>query len=58
MIKMFLVFAVVFAIFWYSINIFRALKGREKWKLTKVTAYSIMCATVSTGFLMAMVILF
>ena len=56
MIKMFLIFAVVFAIFWYSINIFRALKGREKWQLTKVAAYSIMCATVSTGFLM--VILF
>jgi hypothetical protein len=58
MIRMFLVFAAVFLIFWCSINGYRALNQLERWQLTKVAAYSMLCATLATGFLITIVILF
>jgi hypothetical protein len=58
MIRMFLSFLIVFLIFYCSINGYRALNQLERWRLTKVAAYSILCAVLATGFLMAIVILF
>ncbi len=58
MFEMFLVFATVFLVVWCSINGFRALNGYDRWELTKVAAYSLLCAALATGFLITIVILF
>ena len=58
MIRMILVFVVLFVLFWGGINVFRALSGRERWQLTKLAAYSILCAALSTLVLISIVLLF
>ena len=58
MIRMALIFIVLFVLFWGGINVFRALSGRERWQLTKLALYSILCATLSTVVLIAIVLLF
>ena len=58
MIRMALIFIVLFVLFWGGINVFRALSGRERWQLTKLALYSILCAGLTTGFLILIVLLF
>lgn len=58
MIKLWLAFAIVFAICYFGINAFRKLSGEEKLSLTKVVAYSMICSVVSISFLVAIVVLF
>lgn len=58
MIKIFIMFAIVFAICYFGINAYRKLTGEEKLSLTKVVAYSILCSVVSVSVLAAIVILF
>ena len=58
MIRVFLAFFVLSAIFWFGISAFRKTTGREKWQLTKIAAYSILCALLSLTVLISIVILF
>jgi len=58
MIKMFLVFVVVFLLFFFGIPAFRSLTKTEKLDLTKLVGYSIMCAVFAVMLLSILVILF
>ena len=58
MIRVFLAFFVLSALFWVGITAFRKTTGKEKWQLTKITAYSILCAVLSLAVLISIVILF
>ena len=58
MIRMFLVFALVFGAFWIGIPAFRTLTGLEKWELTKTVGYAILCAVLTMLVLIGLVILF
>lgn len=58
MIRMILVFAIVFAVFWIGILTFRTLTGLEKWELTKTVAYAILCAVLTMLVLVGIVIVF
>jgi hypothetical protein len=41
-----------------GITTFRALSGKEKWELTKLIAYTLMCSIIALVFLVGIVILF
>jgi hypothetical protein len=58
MIKIFIVFAIVFTICYFGIDAYRKLTGKEKLSLTKVAGYSILCSVVSVSVLAAIVVLF
>ena len=58
MIRVFLAFLVLSAIFWFGIAAFRKTTGREKWRLTKIAAYSILCSVLASTVLISTVILF
>jgi divalent metal cation (Fe/Co/Zn/Cd) transporter len=47
-IKIILGFLIVFAGFFIGIAAFRNLSGKEKWQLTKLVIYSIICAVLTT----------
>ena len=58
MIRMILAFIVVFLIFFFGIKVFTQLSGKEKWVLTKLLAYSMVCAIITIVFLVSIVLLF
>ena len=58
MIRMYLVFLILTALIWFGIAAFRKTTGREKWRLTKIAAYSILCSVLAVTFLTSIVILF
>ena len=58
MIKIILGFVLVFVGIFVGIAAFRSLTGREKWQLTKLIAYSIMCAVLTTVALVGFYITF
>lgn len=58
MIRMWLTFFIVFGAFFFGIEAFRAMKGKEKWQLTKTLTYSLVCAILTLIVLIGMVILF
>jgi hypothetical protein len=58
MIRVFLAFFVLVAVFWFGIAAFRKTTGREKWRLTKIAAYSILCGVLASTVLISTVILF
>lgn len=58
MIKILLAFILAFAVCYFGIDGYRKLTGKEKWALTKLIGYSIICATLAICFLVAIVILF
>ena len=58
MIRVFLAFLVLSAIFWFGIAAFRKTTGKEKWQLTKIAAYSILCSVLALAILISIVILF
>lgn len=58
MIRLYVVFAVLFAVFYFGIPAWRNLKGKEKWNLTKVTFFSIMCSLLAVVAMSLIVILF
>ena len=55
---MYLVFLILTALIWFGISAFRKTTGREKWRLTKIAAYSILCSVLAVTFLTSIVILF
>jgi hypothetical protein len=58
MIRVFLTFFVLVAVFWFGLAAFRKTTGREKWQLTKIAAYSILCSVLALAILISIVILF
>lgn len=58
MIRVFLAFFVLTALFWLGISAFRKTTGKEKWQLTKIAAYSILCSVLALVVLISIVILF
>jgi len=58
MIRLWLVFAVLFASFYFGIPAFRKLKGAEKWDLTKTFLFSMMCSLLAVSAMVVIVVLF
>ena len=58
MIKIILAFLVAFGICYFGIKGYRDLSGKDKWALTKLLTYSILCAVTAIVLLMLVVILF
>ena len=58
MIRIILAFLFVFGLFYFGIDAFRSMTGREKWNLTKLVTYSIMCAVLTIVVLALFVIAF
>lgn len=58
MIRIILAFLFVFGMFYFGIDAFRNMTGREKWNLTKLVTYSIMCAVLTTVVLALFVMVF
>jgi hypothetical protein len=58
MIRVFLAFFLLIAVFWFGIAAFRKTTGKEKWRLTKIAAYSILCSVLALAVLISIVILF
>jgi hypothetical protein len=58
MIKIILAFLFVFSICYFGIKGYRDLSGKDKWSLTKLLGYSILCALTAIVLLMLIVILF
>ena len=58
MIKIILAFLFVFFVFYFGIKGYRDLSGKDKWALTKLLGYSILCALTAIVLLVLVVILF
>lgn len=58
MIRIVLAFLIVFGLFFFGIKAMRDMTGKEKWELTKVLSYSLVCAILTLIVLIGMVILF
>ena len=58
MIKIVLIFAVVFFVIFFGLDILRRLSGLEKWKLTKMLGYATLCSVITLAALSALVLLF
>ena len=58
MIRLWLVFAILFAAFYFGIPAFRKLKGVEKWDLTKTILFSFICSLLAVGVMRTIVVLF
>lgn len=58
MAKIVLIFLMVFVFFFIGILAFKEMTGKERWALTQVIAYSIMCAVLATLVLTIFVLLF
>jgi hypothetical protein len=58
MIRLYIVFFVLFAVSYFGIPAVRKLTGKAKWDLTKTLVYSIICALLTVVAMMAIVVLF
>jgi uncharacterized membrane protein YoaK (UPF0700 family) len=58
MVKMIFAFISLFVIFFFGIDIFRNLTGREKINLTKWIGYSTLCSLLAIGAVTIIVLLF
>jgi hypothetical protein len=58
MISILLAFVVVFGLFFFGILAVRDMTGRERWDLAKLLTYSVLCAILTLGFLITIVVLF
>ena len=58
MIRIILAFLVIFGCFYFGIDAFRHMTGREKWDLTKLVTYSIVCAVLTIATLFAFILTF
>jgi hypothetical protein len=58
MIRLWLVFAILFAVFYFVIPAFRKMKGKEKWDLTKTLLFSLLCSLLAVSVMVLIVILF
>lgn len=58
MIKVLLMFTILFAIFMIGIKFFTHITGKQALQLTKIVGYSILCSILSIAVLVGVVILF
>jgi hypothetical protein len=58
MAKMIITFISLFIIFFFGIDIFRKLTGKEKIDLTKWLGYSICCTLLTTLLVATIIVLF
>jgi len=58
MIRLWLVFAILFATFYFIIPAFREMKGKEKWDLTKTLLFSLLCSLLAVSAMVLIVFLF
>jgi hypothetical protein len=58
MIRMLFFFLLTFLLFFLGIKGFIQLSGKDRWVLTKLLAYSLLCAIIATVFLVFIVVLF
>jgi hypothetical protein len=58
MIKMLLIFGLLFAGFFMGIQAVRTLNGKEAWVLTKTVGYSILCSLLTIVVLASIVVVF
>lgn len=56
--KIILGFVAVFAVFFFGINAFIKLSGKEKFDLTKLVSYSISCSLLTILAVATIVLLF
>jgi hypothetical protein len=58
MIKALMAFVVVALVIGLAIQAWCGLRGRQRWRLTKIVAFSIICAALAVGLLTIIVVLF
>jgi hypothetical protein len=58
MIRLWLMFAILFAVFYFVIPAFRKMKGKEKWDLTKTLLFSMLCSLLAVSAMVLIVVLF
>ena len=58
MIRLWLVFAILFAGFYFAIPAFRKMNGKEKWDLTKTLLFSLLCSLLAVIAMVFIVVLF
>lgn len=58
MIRMLLFFVVLWIIVTAGINVWREMKGKERWKTIKTVGYGFFTACVTFGLIVLMVVLF
>ena len=58
MFKVILAFIIVFGLFFIGIKTARSMSGKEGWALTKLIAYSIICAVLTIAALVGFVLIF
>lgn len=58
MVRIWLGFAILFAVFYFGLPALRAMTGKEKWNLTKTVVFSIICSVLALATMMLFVFLF
>ena len=58
MIRMLIVFILLFLGFWFGISALYDLKKKEKIRLTKLIGYSMICSALTLSVLIMIVVLF
>lgn len=58
MIRVILAFVVLFAMFFVGFHFLSTLSGKEKWELTKLIGYSILCSLLTIAAMVGLVIVF
>lgn len=58
MIRLWLLFAILFAGFYFGIPAFRKMNGNEKWDLTQTLLFSLLCSVLAVGVMVVIVVLF
>jgi len=58
MIRLWLVFAILFAVFYFVIPAVRKLNGKEKLNVTKTLLFSLVCSLLAVSAMVLIVVLF
>lgn len=58
MFRMVFAFLILFCVFFFGLKAFKEITKEEKWELTKLTVYSILCAGLTLGVLTVFVLMF
>ena len=58
MIRLWLLFAILFASFYFAIPAFRKMTGKEQWDIIKNVLYSFLCSALAISVMVLLVILF
>jgi len=51
-------FLILFGVFFFGLKAFKEITKEEKWELTKLTVYSMLCSLLALGALTIFVVLF